>query len=358
MSPSSPIPDADAFRRARERVAGAVSRTPVLSSSTLDGRVGARVLLKAEHLQKTGAFKVRGALNHILGLDAEARDRGVTTISAGNHAQAVGWAATRVGVKARVVMPESAPRTKVRACRDYGAEVILHGDVFQAFQHALDLAGKEGLTFVHPFDDPRILAGQGTVGLEILDEVPGVDAVVVPLGGGGLCGGITAALATRGCRARVYGVEPRGAAAMQRSLEAGEAVRLDRVETVADALAPPMAGELPFAILERWVEDVVTVSDAELARAVLFLLSRTKQLVEPGGAAAVAALMSGAVPVEPGETVVAVLSGGNVDLDRIPDLIGLAGEDGSESGGGGGSPRSEGSAAPGGDEPPRAGEEA
>ena len=312
----------DAVREAADRVRDRIHRTPLLGSRTLGERAGVPVVLKCENLQKTGSFKVRGALHRILALDDDARSRGVITISAGNHAQALAWAGGAAGVPATVVMPESAPRTKVDACHGYGAEVVLHGDVFDAFQKALDLAEERELTFVHPFDDERIVAGQGTVALEIAADAAELDAVVVPVGGGGLIAGIAVALAGLRPSVRVYGVEPEGAAGMRRSLDAGEPVHLDAVDTVADGLGAPMAGDLTYPLVRRYVEDVVVVSDEEIVRAMELVLSRCKLLVEPAGAAGVAALLAGRIPRLDGP-VAAVLSGGNVDLDRLPELFAL-----------------------------------
>ena len=328
-------PTREDARRARNRIGDAVHRTPLLSSATLSDRIGAPLHLKAEHLQKTGAFKVRGALNFMLGLEPEVRARGVITISAGNHAQATAWAARRAGVPATVVMPADASRSKAEASAAYGAEVVLHGTVFEAFQLALDRADEEDLTFVHPFDHPDIVAGQGTVALEVLEDLPEVATVVVPVGGGGLCAGMATVLAGASPGVRVYGVEPRGAAGMRRSLDRGEASRLDEVDTVADGLGAPMAGELTYEIVRDLVEDVVVVSDGAIARAAALVLERTKQLVEPAGAAGVAALLEGLVPVDRGP-VVAVLSGGNVDLDRLGALLEMA--TGTPASGGSGGP--------------------
>ena len=312
-----------AFLDARERVGAAVHRTPLLSSRTLGERIGRPLFLKAENLQKTGAFKVRGALNRMLRLSDGERARGVVTISAGNHAQAVAWAAARAGVEATVVMPENATRSKVEASRAYGARVVLHGDVFQAFEKALELA-EGGLTLVHPFDHPDVIAGQGTVGLEILEGLPEPAAVVVPLGGGGLCAGIATALAHAAPGVAVWGVEPEGADAMSRSLEEGRPVRLERVDTVADGLAAPMAGDLTYPLVRDHAAGVVRVSDAEIGDAMAWVLARAKLRVEPAGAAAVAALLAGRVPLDRPGPVVAVLSGGNVDLESLPDLLGRA----------------------------------
>lgn len=315
-----PPVDLDSIRDARGRIGTAVHRTPLLSSVRLGEGLGAPLLwMKCENLQKTGSFKVRGALNHVLGLGAEARERGVVTISAGNHAQALAWAAGAAGVPCTVVMPEGASRQKARASAGYGAEVILHGTVFEAFRKARELAEERNLAFVHPFDDPSIVAGQGTVGLEILEDLPDVGTVVVPVGGGGLVAGIATALALAGSDVRVFGVEPEGAPAMVRSLEAGEAVHLEHVDTVADGLAPPMAGEITYAHVAAYVEDVVTVSDEEIVDALREVLTTAKLLVEPAGAAAVAALRAGKIPVR--GPVVAVLSGGNVDADELARLL-------------------------------------
>ncbi len=320
----SSIPELEHLQEAQARISGSVHRTPTVSSRTLSERVGQPVILKCENLQKTGSFKVRGALNRILGLDDVARGRGVVTVSAGNHAQAVAWAAARTGVSATVVMPANASPTKVRASEGYGAEVILQGTVFEAFDLALEVAEDRGLTFLHAFDDPLIVAGQGTLGLEVLEDVPDVATVVVPVGGGGLISGVALAAADIAPAVRVVGVEPHGACAMWKSLERGEAVSLESLDTIADGLGAPMAGELNFEVVRRHVEDVVLVSDDEIREAMAFILERAKLLVEPAGAAAVAALLAGRIPLADGP-VVAILSGGNVDLDRLPDLLGIPG---------------------------------
>ncbi len=318
------IPELEHLQEAQARISGSLHRTPAVSSHALSERVGRTVILKCENLQKTGSFKVRGALNSILELDDVARGRGVVAASAGNHAQAVAWAAARAGVSATVVMPANALPTKVRASEGYGAEVILQGTVFEAFDVALEVAEDRGLTFLHPFDDPLIVAGQGTLGLEVLDDVPDAATVVVPVGGGGLISGVALAVANLAPVARVYGVEPHGACAMRKSLDKGEAIHLESVDTIADGLGAPMAGELNFEVVRRHVEDVVLVSDDEIREAMAFVLERTKLLVEPAGAAGVAALLAGRIPLADGP-VVAVLSGGNVDLDRLPDLLGAGG---------------------------------
>lgn len=314
---------------AHKRIAASVHRTPLVHSRTLSERVGAEVWLKCENLQKTGAFKVRGALNRLLTLSDKERVRGVATISAGNHAQAVAWAASATGVQSVVVMPENASPTKVRASQEYGAEVILHGDASAAFKRVLEVSEERGLTFVHPFDDEEVVAGHASCGLEIIEDAPAVGTVVIPVGGGGLSSAISVALAASGSDAAIWGVEPRGAAGMHDSLAAGHAVHLDRVDTVADGLGAPMAGVLNHAILAEYAEGVVLVDDAEIIAALALILERTKLLVEPSGAAGLAAMLSGQIQVDPDRPVVIVLSGGNADLEQLASL--LAQRDGSSN---------------------------
>ncbi|MBW3553450.1 MAG: pyridoxal-phosphate dependent enzyme [Gemmatimonadetes bacterium] len=313
-----------AIEEAARVVRGRVHRTPLLSSAAIARRLAdagggraRRLLLKAENLQKTGSFKVRGVLNRIRSLDADERRRGLVTISAGNHAAALAWVAAAEGVPCTVVMPEGAEPAKVYASRGYGAEVVLQGDVGAAFEECFRLRDEWGLTFIHPFDDPAIIAGAGTVGLEIMADAPEADVVVVPVGGGGLVSGVAAAVKARRPDARVYGVEPEGAPGLRRALDAGEVVRLERVETVAGGLAPPFAGALALEHARALVDDVVLVSDTEILDSLRFVLERTKLLVEPSGAAGVAALVAGRIPVADEETVVVVLSGGNTSLSII-----------------------------------------
>jgi threonine dehydratase len=308
-------------RAARERIAGRLHLTPVMSATRLGQRVGASLSLKCESLQKTGSFKVRGALNTVAQLDRESRARGVITVSAGNHAQALAWASRDAGVPCTVVMPTIASRAKVEASRGYGAEVVQHGaSSIEAFAHARTLASERKLVFVHPFDDAPIVAGQGTVGLEILDQASDAEIIVVPVGGGGLISGVAIAIKEQRPNVRIYGVEPTGASAMRRSLDAGHAVRLDSLKTLADGLAAPMAGELTFEVVRRYVDDVVLVSDEEIVSAMRELLASAKLLTEGGGAAATAAILSGKIPVQ-GKRVVSVISGGNVDLTLLKEIL-------------------------------------
>lgn len=312
-----------AVRAARERISGRVHTTPVLSASRLGARVGVQLFLKCENLQKTGSFKARGALNKVSRLDASSRSRGVVTFSAGNHAQSLAWAAAGSGVRAVVVMPTGASTAKVEASRGYGAEVVLHGaNGMEALSHARELEREYGLAFVHPFDDELVAAGQGTTALELLEQADDLDAIVVPIGGGGLIAGMLIAIKETNPTIRVYGVEPTGAASMRVSLDSGRAERLDVVNTIADGLAAPMAGELTFEIVQRYVDDVVLVTDAAIADAVRELLLSAKLLAEPAGAAATAAVLAKAIPLHDGDRVAVVVSGGNVDVAKLTKTIG------------------------------------
>ena len=308
-------PTAAETAEARERIDGLVHRTPLLSSRALSERCGASVWLKLESLQKTGSFKARGVFNKVLSLSPEERARGVITASAGNNGQAVAYVARHVGVPGYVVMPEAANRSKVSAVEEYGAAAILHGEVWDdAFARSLEIADEKGLTYVHPFRDPGIMAGQSTAASEILEELPEVDTVLVPIGGGGLITGMAAELARADRRARVVGVEPEGSANMKASRDAGRAVELDECATLADGLATKKTDPEVFRALDPLVDDYVTVSDDEMLDAIAFLLERTKQLAEMSGAATTAALLSGRLELAPDERVVAVVSGGNLDV--------------------------------------------
>jgi threonine dehydratase len=317
------------FHEARRILDGRIDRTPILSSSTA-GRVLAargirvadgRIYAKAENLQKTGAFKIRGALNKMAALTPAERAAGVITLSAGNHAQGVALAAHEAGVHAVVMMPSGAVRSKVDACRGYGAEVILYGETIPETWARMDeVAAERRLTFISPFDDPHVLAGQGTVGLEILDDLPEVDVVVAGIGGGALCTGVAAALKETRPGVRVYGVEPVGANSMTLALERNEIVRIVPV-SVADGLCSPFAGDWTLAMARRYLDGVVLLDDATILAGVRFALERMKQLVEPAGAAALAAVLFGEIPIHDGERVCVVFSGGNVETGRLGDLL-------------------------------------
>lgn len=305
---------------ARVRIGEHVHYTPIHSSTKLNEEFGVDLHFKCENFQKTGSFKVRGVLNKIQGLTKEEQQNGLVSISAGNHAQAMAWAAARSGIGCTMVMPETASKTKIKATQDYGAEVLLPGDVNAAFAKMLEIEAEEGKTLIHPFEDPMIIAGHGTVGLEVLEQLDNIDAVVVGVGGGALCSGIAIAVKEQYPDIKIYGVEPEGANAMQQSLEAGKPLRLEKVGSIADGLAPPMAGEVPFGILQKYMDDLVTVSEDEIKRAMYYLLTRTKLLVEPAGAAATTAIIAEKLPLK-GKRVMSILSGGNVDLDKLQELI-------------------------------------
>jgi len=317
--------DLAAVKSARATIAGRLHVTPTLSASRIGERVDVKLFLKCENLQKTGSFKVRGVLNKLSRLSSEAKARGVVTVSAGNHAQALAWGAREAGVKATVVMPEAASPAKIDASRGYGAEVVLHGENSgQAFGRARELERDRGLTFIHPFDDELICAGAGTTGLELLDQIDDLDAVVIGVGGGGLITGMLVALKESKPSLRVYGVEPVGAASMRMSLDQGHAVHLDTVKTIADGLAAPMAGELNYQIVRKYVDDVVLIDDATIAAGAKELLFSAKLLAEPAGAAATAAVLARAIPLRDRERVAAVVSGGNLNVTRMHEMLALS----------------------------------
>ena len=300
------------FRAAAQLLDGVVTRTPVESSTTLGAVVGGPVWLKAENLQRTGSFKVRGAYVRMARLDAEEKARGVVAASAGNHAQGVAYAARLLGVSARIYMPTDAALPKVAATRQYGAEVVLAAeDLGGSLAAATADATDSGRVLIHPFDHPDIVAGQGTIGLEILEQVPDVRTVVVPTGGGGLLAGVAAAVHTVAPHVAVVGVQAAGAAAYPASLSEGRPVAAERLSTMADGIAVPLPGQVPFALVQEHAREVRTVGEEEISEAVLLLAERAKLVVEPSGAAGVAALRA-APQAFPGPVVV-VLSGGNVD---------------------------------------------
>jgi threonine dehydratase len=314
-----PLVSLDDIHAARAVIGDRLHRTPVVTSAWLGARAGARVSLKLELFQRTGSFKPRGVLNTLATLGTPERERGVISISAGNHAQAVAWGASAIGVRSTIVMPATAVRTKVEATRGYGGEVIqTDGDLMGT---ALELQRERDLVLVHPFDDPRIIAGAGTVGLEILEDVPDVETVVVACGGGGLISGVAAAVRAVRPDARIIGVEPSGANAMAQSLAKGEPVRLTSISTIADGLAAPFAGRHTLAHVQALVDRIVEVDDGDIIAGMRALMERCKLLPEPAGAAATGALLAGRIDVRPGERIVLIVSGGNVDLARLKQLL-------------------------------------
>ncbi|MFC7167380.1 threonine ammonia-lyase [Halospeciosus flavus] len=307
---------------AEDRIADVARRTPLDYSHTFSAMTGAEVHTKMEMFQRTGSFKIRGAANRIRTLSEADREAGVVTASAGNHAQGVALAASRSDVDATVVMPETAPISKVKATRSYGANVVLHGvDYDEAQARAHEIEEAEGRTYVHAFDDEDVMAGQGTLGLEVVDALPEVDTVVVPIGGGGLISGVATAVKERSPDTRVIGVQAEGASSVADSLQKGNPQALDAVDTIADGIAVRKVGEHTFPVIRERVDDVVTVSDDEIATAVVYLLERGKTLVEAGGAVGLAALLEGKFVYEEDEVVVPVLSGGNIDLNLLTTVV-------------------------------------
>jgi threonine dehydratase len=309
------------IQAAQETIHAAIDLTPCKYSGFLSQLTGAEVHLKLENLQKTGSFKIRGALHKLGALTPEERARGVIAASAGNHAQGVALAAQTLGLRATILMPEATPLTKVEATQLSGAEVILHGDSFDdAMNMARAMAAERGLTMIHPFDDPDVIAGQGTIGLEMLQQVPQLEAVVVPVGGGGLISGIAVALKTLCPTLRVIGVEADNAASAVLSRQTGKVVELNAIKTIADGIAVKRMGDLTFALMERYVDDLVTVSDEDIAAAILLYMERIRVVVEGAGAASLAALVSRKVHLD-GRCTGVVVSGGNIDVQMVAKII-------------------------------------
>ncbi len=304
---------------ARERLKGVIQRTGLVAFRALSTE-SSTLYLKTEDLQNTGSFKVRGAYIKIASLSDEEKAAGVIASSAGNHAQGVALAARQFGVPATIVMPSGAPLSKVKATRELGAKVVLHGNVYDdAYQEARRIQEETGATFIHPFDDPLVIAGQGTIGLEIMDDLPGVKTIVVPIGGGGLASGVAAAVKMLHPAVKVIGVQAAGAAGMKASFDAGHVVSLPSAKTIADGIAVKKPGDLTFEICRKYLDDIVTVDDDEIAQAILFLMENGKMVAEGAGAAPVAAILNN--KIERSGNVVAVVSGGNIDVTMISRII-------------------------------------
>ena len=314
-----PIP-LEQIRDAARRVAPHLHRTPVLTATSLGERAGVSLVLKAESLQKTGSFKPRGALNLVLCLSAERRARGLVTVSAGNHAQAVAWAARVVGVPCTVVMPSDAPRAKLAAVEGYGGRIVLHADRNTLFDRLREEEARTGAAFVHPFDDPDGLAGAGTVGLELMEQCADLDAVFVPIGGGGLMTGVACAVKAIKPTCRVIGVELAEGPGMTPALAAGKPVPVSRPRTLADGLTPPFVGRLPLEAARQHVDEILLVSENAIADAMRALFERARLVVEGSGAAALAGLLSRGAKLAPGARVAVIVSGGNVDPERFAAL--------------------------------------
>jgi threonine dehydratase len=312
--------DLPAFREVRARIAPHIKHTPLLTSRQLSERTGYDVRVKAEMFQRVGSYKIRGPLNKFALMPEEQKRRGVVCSSAGNHAQGVALAAQIHGIRAVVCMAANATPAKIAATRGYGAEVVLHGSIWdEANEKAKELVRTQGLTYVHPFDDEQLIAGQGTLGLEVVQDWPEVDVVVAPIGGGGLISGVSMAVKSHNPKARVIGVESSDGPAMKRSIDAG---RLETIEcgTIIDGLRVRRVGETTFSVVQRFVDDIVTLPDRDIFEAMIWVMERCKLVVEGAAAAPVAALLHGLIKAPKGARVVAVLSGGNVNLDQLRGL--------------------------------------
>lgn len=309
------------FQAAADRLKNVVHKIPLSSSKTFSEMTGAEVYLKYENQQKTGSFKVRGAYNKIMKRYEEGGLQAVVASSAGNHAQGVAFAASRIGVPATIVMPRSTPIAKVSATKGYGAKVVLHGAIYdEAYAKACEIVEQEGAEFIHPFDDEDVIAGQGTIALEILSDLPFVDMVLVPAGGGGLVSGIAACIKQINPRIQVVGVQAEGADAIVSSFGKDTVQSSASVHTIADGIAVKTPGSVTMGYINQYVDQMVTVSDEEIAGTILLLLERTKQVVEPAGAAPLAAVLNHKVDVA-GKKICCVLSGGNIDVSFIHKVV-------------------------------------
>ncbi len=309
------------FETAQERLRPILHHTELDLSSTFSAMTGGKIYLKCENRQKTGSFKIRGASNKIAAMIERGERCPVVASSAGNHAQGVACAAKKFGIPATIVMPKTAPIAKAQATEGYGAKVVLAGDCYDdAYARACEICREEGAAFLHPYNDLEVIAGQGTLGLEVLGDLPSVDIVIVPAGGGGLLAGVAAAIKQVNPRVKVYGVQADGADAIARSFREGKLVTTDTASTIADGIAVKAPGDISVELIRRYADGVLTVSDTAIADAILLLLERCKQVVEPAGATPLAAVLSGALDVK-GKRVVCVLSGGNIDVSFIQSII-------------------------------------
>ncbi|MFR9018446.1 MAG: threonine ammonia-lyase [Fusobacterium sp.] len=314
----------DMIKEAAETIKGSVKRTQIIECPTKEKLTGNKVFFKLENLQKTGSFKVRGALNKIMHLTEEEKARGVIASSAGNHAQGVALGATNLGIKSTIVMPGTAPLSKVMATRGYGAEVVQVGTVYDdAYKKACEIQAETGATFLHPFDDPYVIAGQGTIGMEIIEDLEDVDMVIVPIGGGGIASGIAKAVKSLKPSVKMVGVEAENAASMLEAVKQGCPCTIKTTPTIADGIAVARAGQLTCEMIRDYVDEIVTVSEDDIARAILFLMEKGKVVAEGAGATPVAALLAGKIK-EQGQNICCVISGGNSDINMIERIINKA----------------------------------
>lgn len=314
----------DMIKEAAETIKGSVKRTQIVECPTMEALTGNKVYFKLENLQKTGSFKIRGALNKIMHLTDEEKARGVIASSAGNHAQGVALGATNLGIKSTIVMPGTAPLSKVVATRNYGAEVVQVGTVYDdAYNKACEIQAETGATFLHPFDDPYVIAGQGTIGLEIIEDLENVDMVIVPIGGGGIASGIAKAVKSLKPSVKMVGVEAENAASMLEAVKEGCPVTIKTSPTIADGIAVARAGQLTCEMIRDYVDEIVTVSEDDITKAILFLMEKSKVVAEGAGATPVAALLAGKIQ-EQGQNICCVISGGNSDINMIERIINKA----------------------------------
>jgi threonine dehydratase len=313
--------DISMILQAERTLNGVIKHTELLFAEKLSKRLEGNIYLKLENLQKSGSFKIRGAYNRIIHLSPEEKACGVVASSAGNHAQGVAISATQLGIKSTIVMPKTAPFAKVNATRNYGGEVVLHGDIYDdAFNKACQIQEETGATFIHPFNDPLVIAGQGTIGLEILNDKSDIDTVLVPIGGGGICSGIAVAVKSINPNVRVIGVQAANANAMELALKNGKVEQIKVTKTIADGTAVAKPGDLTFEIIQKYVDEIITVTEDEIAQAYLYLLETCNISTEGSGALVVAAMMAGKVEVK-GRNVAGVVSGGNIDVTLIESVI-------------------------------------
>jgi len=309
------------IEEARQCLSTVVEETGLVYNKVFSDMTGGNIFLKTENLQKTGSFKLRGAYNRIAHLTEKERSNGVVASSAGNHAQGVALAASSFGIKSTIVMPKHAPISKVTATKSYGAEVVLHGNIYdEAYQKAREIQEETGATFIHPFDDPMVIAGQGTIGLEILDDMPDVDIVIAPIGGGGLVSGLAIALKSIRPNIRVIGVQAANAPSMYESFKSGKMNIVDCIPSIADGISVKVPGNLTYEVIKKYVDDIVLVGEDEIAEAILLLMEKAKVVSEGAGAVPVAALLNGKINVK-GKKVAAVISGGNIDVNILAQVM-------------------------------------
>jgi threonine dehydratase len=309
------------IKEAQEKLKGIVHRTDLVSSRTFSEISGNDIYIKSEHLQKTGSFKIRGAYNKISSFGEQERKYGVIAASAGNHAQGVALAASKFGISSTVVMPEPTPLAKVTATKNYGARIVLHGITYDdAFERAKQMQQEEGLSFIHAFNDPHIIAGQGTIGLEIFEDMHDVDAIVVPIGGGGIISGVAIAAKNINPKVKIIGVEVKNFDSMRRSIEAGKIITTDTASTIADGIAVKTPGSITFDIVSKYVDDIEVVTEDEIAHAILLYLERAKYIVEGAGAASLAAVIHKKINLQ-GKKIVVIATGGNIDTNLVSMII-------------------------------------